>query len=161
MFSIVLLDSRERICFVTHVPNPLTYRDLLGKSPWDESLVSNPEQLQAALMRAISSGEPQAVDARTQAIGIWRTFMYPVPNIPAISAVLVSRPVPDDVAAMSKREREVAGLIAAGKSAKQIAAKLRIKRSTVDNHRAAIARRLRCQTAELNLRLGFLAHLFL
>lgn len=160
MESVLLLDKHSRIIFATHIPKPLSYRDVLGKTPWDKSLVPNGEPIQAAMMRALSSGDPQAVDARTEAVGVWRAFIFPVQNIPSISFVIMARQIPDEVAALSKRESEVARLIASGATTKQIASRLGIKRSTVDNHRAAIARKLRVHTAELDLHIGRLAYLF-
>lgn len=45
---------------------------------------------------------------------------------------------------LTRREREVAGLVACGKSSKEIAAKLFISAKTADTHRSNIMRKLRC-----------------
>jgi DNA-binding CsgD family transcriptional regulator len=47
---------------------------------------------------------------------------------------------------LSARERQVAGLYAAGRTQRQIAAQLRISASTVDNHLSAIYRKLGIST---------------
>lgn len=66
----------------------------------------------------------------------------------------------DRLSALTKREREVFELVAAGMQTKAIAQKLQISPRTVDNHRAKILRTLKPESASALFRIAYDADLF-
>ncbi len=93
-----------------------------------------------ALARAkLSEAELQAEQAAGQALSLQQAIEY-AQNLPLISrATPASRETPDG---LSEREREVAALIAQGKSNGEIASELILSKRTVEKHSANILSKL-------------------
>lgn len=155
MFSVILLDKQCRIVFVSRVPPPLSYRDVLGQSPWAPHLMAREDGKiwEAAFGRMLATGNPEAFWSRTVA-GAWSVELLPVQNLPPIVALATVHLVPVEFSTLTAREIEVARHIVQGRCAKHIASELKIKRSTVDNRRASISKKLGVPTAELSGYIG-------
>lgn len=99
------------------------------------------EHLAAAMARAMGSKESEVLDFTVPNSGPWRAWIYSWPIPPQALALLV-RKIPPEVSLLSPQERNVCRLLATGLGSKEIAARLKLARNTVDVHRRRIAERL-------------------
>lgn len=103
---------------------------------------------QAGILRCIRDAAPQRFDAELREIGRWRVWLYPC-RAGKARVIGTVRPIPKALLQLTDRERQVCKLLADGHGSKRIAGRLRVTRSTIDNHRSKIARKLGIEAAAL------------
>lgn len=115
---------------------------MIGRCPWDSLDHSEAVKLQAAMARVASHKGMEEHDFTIPGRGSFRAWIYFTPLRESRMMLLV-RETPTAILLLTKREREICRLLAEGKSSREIAAKLRLARNTVDAHRGRIAARLK------------------
>ena len=135
-----LYDEFCHVVWISRTEPPFTPEDVIGKVAWHVLDAPGQLALQAASARVLSDGTPQVVDIDIPKIGRWRCWLFPA-RVGKVRVAGYAQRFPDAILILTDREREVAALFSDGLSGKEVAARLQISRSTVDNHRSAIARK--------------------
>lgn len=130
------------------LPKPYRQKEVVGTYPWDYMSGPDVNECQAAFMRAVSQKTIQRFDVAVKNAGIWRTLFFPV-ELRNVRVIGFARRFPDAALRLTDREREVCRAVADGLSSKQMAKLLGITTSTVDNHRAHVARKIGIKTNQL------------
>lgn len=131
----------------TAVP-PYKLNELKGQYAWAYLLEPDAIRCQAAFLRCIASGETQTFDCEAVKVGRWRVTFYKA-GVGRAAVVGLCRPIPFGIEHLTARQREVCRLLAHRASSKQIAARLKLSRGTVDTYRHTAAHRLGVATAHL------------
>lgn len=146
---LLLYDQHCRIVWLNWAEPPYTPADFIGHYAWARLHPPEDIRLQAAMGRCLASESPQFVDIRVPKVGLWRIWLWHISGLQVIRMAGMARKFPSQIEALTDRERAVCTLIGSGLNSKQIASRLRITLSTVNNHRAHIAGRLGISTAAL------------
>jgi DNA-binding CsgD family transcriptional regulator len=138
---LILYDGTGRILHLTGAHPPFTVESLLGEPAWHSMSTEDATICQAAILRCIDSGEPQTFDVTVNDAGRWRATIHRC-RVGKVRLIGYVRRFPDSVLAITPAQRQICKLLAAGLSSIEIAKQLDRARETVDNHRAAIAKRI-------------------
>jgi DNA-binding NarL/FixJ family response regulator len=145
-----LYDGTGRILWCSRTEPPYKPKDVIGQQAWHALVGGDAVDCQAAIVRALATGEHQTFDSRVVGVGTWRTTLHPVRRMGRVKLVGCSARVPPAVLTLTARERQVARLVADGLLAKEIAKRLCVAASTVNNHRSNIARKVRIRPPALD-----------
>ena len=104
-------------------------------------VMTRPQLDEASWQGAWEEGRAMSME---QAIGYALSEEKPIPP----TSPAPKRPSDDEAPHLTRREREVAALIARGLTSRQIASKLVVSERTVDNHVANILKKLSLQSRE-------------
>lgn len=135
------MDAGYRILWLSSCPAELPLEEVLGRRPWEFLEGDDATRLRSSLLLTLSDQAEQTVDFQGPRIGHWRAWLYFVP-LTDVRLSMLMRKTPAAVLLLSAREREICSLLAAGRSANEIASKLDRSRKTVDAHRRKISGRL-------------------
>ena len=127
---------------------PYKMNDLKGQYAWAYLLEPDAIRCQAAFLRCIASGETQSFDCEAQKVGRWRVTFFRA-ALGRVAVVGRCQPIPLGIEHLTARQREVCRLLANRCSSKQIAARLKLARGTVDTYRHTAAHRLGVATSHL------------
>lgn len=137
----ILYDSAGHILGLTHTHPPFTVEGVMGLPAWNPLGKDDALVCQAAILRCVESGEPQTFDSLVPSVGVYRTTLSHC-HVGKVRLIGLVRRFPDAVLALTERQREICALLARGMISTEIAKQLDRARETVDNHRAAIAKRI-------------------
>ena len=137
----ILYDSSGLILDLTHTHPPFTVEGVVGLPAWNQLGPADATICQAAILRCVQSGQPEIFDSHLPPIGSWRTTLSRC-RVRKVRLIGLVRRIPDAVLILTDRQREICALLARGLTSTEIAKQLDRARETVDNHRAAIAKRI-------------------
>lgn len=137
----ILYDSAGHILHVTGTHPPFTADGIRGLPAWHALDARDATVCQAAILRCIQSGAPETFDSHVNPIGMWRTTINHCQVGKARLIGLVRR-IPGALAVLTARQREICAMLGQGLTSTDIARRIGRARETVDNHRAAIAKRI-------------------
>lgn len=135
---LALYSEACRILWVSHAVPPYQVSDAIGQLAWFALPDDDAKVCQAAFARTMASRRRQMFDVTVRGVGTWRVWLQYC-RIGRVRVAGVSRQIPAAIAALTPRERQVCALLAMGMLSKEVAARLSIRRGTVDNHRLSIA----------------------
>ena len=122
----------------TSAKRSLEVSTLMGDVSWVRSYVLNEPDGQVGTVCHYRASGPEVIRDHAQRVGI------PVDDIVEVAELVVLQP--DSVADLTRREREVLGLVAEGMRNRDIAERLVLSVRTVDHHVSAIMRKLRARS---------------
>lgn len=143
-----LLDTAGRFRWVSESRPPYKVSELIGQHAWSVLLPPDDATCQAAIMRCVATGKPQQIDVSVAKLGPWRCWYLPA-KVGPVRISAAARPLPDGLLKLSPRELQICAALASGATGKQIASRLGIKRTTLDNHRRNIAIKIGISTPSL------------
>jgi DNA-binding NarL/FixJ family response regulator len=143
-----LLDASSKILWASEVGEPETTKSVVGKVAWYALSPPHDDVVRSAILLAIATGKPQMIDVVDGDDGIWRVWYRPV-KVGKVRMVATCMAAPANAAKLTPREAEICAALATGAGGKQIAAKLGIRQTTLDNHKRNIASKLQIPTAAL------------
>jgi DNA-binding CsgD family transcriptional regulator len=122
----------------TSAKRSLEVSTLMGDVCWVRSYVLTEPDGQVGTVCHYRASGPEAIRDHAKRVGI------PVDDIVEVAELVVLQP--DSVADLTRREREVLGLVAEGMRNRDIAERLVLSVRTVDHHVSAIMRKLRARS---------------
>lgn len=147
---LILYSAQFRIVWISGDTHVAAANEIVGRYPWDFfGTQIDRTNFQAAMLNCLASHLPQDVDIRDITGTWWRARLWSLP-FPEIKIAALAVVFPERLWTLTDREREICSLIAGGQRVKQIASNLDVARSTVDNHKANIAAKLRIDSASLD-----------
>lgn len=138
---LVLYDAACRCVWISRVAPPQYPENCFGLYPWHSLSGESAKEMQAAFARVLSDRQPTVVDSAVDGNGVWRTWLF-FCKAGTVRVAAYAAQFPPSVLEMTDREREVCALLAQGLSTKEIARSLKVSRSTVDNHRYNVCKKL-------------------
>jgi DNA-binding CsgD family transcriptional regulator len=146
--NLFLLSAEGQLLCVTAVPPPYDPKKVIGQYAWAPLKPPDDALCQAAILRCCATGKRQVIDVHVNDLGLWRCWYFPCKTGKA-RIIGCSSAVPEAVQKLTKRELEICAMLATGLSGKQVAAKLDVRRTTIDNHKRNIAQKLGIATNAL------------
>jgi DNA-binding CsgD family transcriptional regulator len=123
-------------------------RDLVvGDFAWENLAPASLEQAKLAFARSVSLRETMTlewVDVNERRSRVW---LWPLEH-PDWAVCLLAVTIPRELARLTEREREILGLLALGRSTREIAQHLDVSTSTVHTHLRRARRRLSLSNVE-------------
>lgn len=118
--------------------------EVLGHFPWALAVDNDREKVRGCYALALLDG--MAIDfTATYVVGgrrfRYKTWLWPT-DLASVPLAAIGRRVPDEIASLAPREREIMKLYAKGLTSRQIARRIKCSASTVQTHRRRIAKRL-------------------
>jgi DNA-binding CsgD family transcriptional regulator len=136
-----LLDPTFNVVFATTPPEPLKADDFAPNKPLWAGFGTGAERLQAALTRVVADNQAVTIVVADNRAGEARVTLTPV-EMRGLRVHVTLATMPSQVRSLSDRQRQICALLGAGMSSREIGAALDLVRETVDNHRAAIAKKI-------------------
>ena len=146
------VDDRDHVQGLHPPPMPpLDLRDFLNRPVASHLPPEQRAVTRAAFTALRRTGQPQRYDVDVPRLGSrWRVEIWPLPDGRFGGCVVgAARPWPEALQQLTEAQRRICRLLAAGMSAKAIARELNVSPSTVYNHRAKIAAKLRVKPHRL------------
>lgn len=144
-----LVDKDLRIVGKTRFPRGAAAQSILGRHPWQLFIRKDAPRVELAFTRASRRGQRRQVEATAaprfggrRVRLVIQPFLSAKKNDNLLHLTFTAYEVPDDVATLTKRKREVCRLIGQGLSTAQIARKLHISLSGVESHRQQIRQKV-------------------
>ena len=145
---LVLYDQGGIILWISSTIEPYTVDNTIGHPAWEHLTGLDATICKAAILTCLTDSTPQRFEIAAQHVGRWDVQLWPV-RCGKVRIVGLATQIPPLVLELTERQREICSLLAAGFTSKEIAHKLDIARETVDNHRAAVCRRIGILPASL------------
>lgn len=136
-----LYDEGCRCVWISRIAPPQYPENCCGCHPWHALAGEMAKNFQAAFARVLADRQPTVIDSAIGGNVVWRTWLFYC-KTGRIRVSAYAKPFPPAVLKMTDREREICRLLAEGDSTKEVAKQLGISRSTVDNTRANVCRKL-------------------
>jgi DNA-binding NarL/FixJ family response regulator len=143
-----LLDSVGRILWMSETFPPYAAADVIGQLAWFSLKSPHDAACQQAILLCVANNERQRTDVEAPGLGILRCWYFPA-KVGRVRIACECAKVPASVQLLTPRESEICLLLSDGLNGTQIAGKLGIMRTTLDNHKKHIADKLEIQTAAL------------
>ena len=146
---IFLYDRESTILwFAPDPPPPVTRGAVVGKPAWH----TIPPKFKPACRKAFRdlwrTGQSQTWTTETL-VGLFRVQLWRTDDFPLVAAVGIAQRVPLGIARLTAHDRLICLRLSQGRASKAIAAELRCARSTIDNRRASLARKLEIHPRQL------------
>jgi DNA-binding CsgD family transcriptional regulator len=141
--TVTLCDAAGRMIW-TSSPNPV-YKP--GPFIWEYAAPEDREKCKNAISRAVVLREPQEFDAETQVGEHYHCWIWPL-NSPELAVCVLAVQVPAEMKRLSARERLSIGLLAEGRTTREIAKELDVSVSTVHTHFRRARKKLKLRSVE-------------
>lgn len=113
---------------------------MIGKPAWDGIAKEHKESFRAAFAMVVRDKTAVIWDGRDLHGTRWRNWMFPMVRRRCVAAIV--RKWPQPLLRLTSRDRRICAGIAGGRLAKEIATRLKVSISTVNNRRSQIAAKL-------------------
>jgi DNA-binding NarL/FixJ family response regulator len=137
----LLLGATGNVLWFAESPASNLPNDLLGKPCWSILTAEDGDRLKAALLTVLNDKRPTSLQVAGEVLGRAHACLRFVP-LNDVRVFIAMHVIPPEVSKLTERRRQICRLLADGKGAKEIAAKLDLSRKTIDFERIAIASRL-------------------
>ena len=141
--TVTLCDAAGRMIW-TSSPNP-AYKP--GPFIWEYASPEDRELSKNAISRAVVLREPQEFDAGTHLGEHYHCWIWPL-NSPELALCVLAVQVPAEMKRLSERERASMGLLAEGRTTREIAKELDVSVSTVHTHFRRARKKLKLRSVE-------------
>ena len=127
---VALCDWRGRVIWISEHQVSL-HRP--GDFAWEHLSDESRDEVQTAVARVVTLHEPACVEYSSRDGQHFRSWLWPLES-PELAVCVLSIAVPSGLSALSRREREILGLLALGNSVSEISKQLKVGTSTIHTH---------------------------